>query len=47
MDDYDTSVLNSGGIIVDCCPCCTEKIAKLLAKNIGYYDIDGDKLVLK
>ena len=33
--------------IIDCCPGCTEKIAKLLAKNVGYYDIDEDKVIIK
>lgn len=47
MDDYDTSVISSAGIVIDCCDSCTEKIAKLLAKNIGYYDLDKDKLILK
>ncbi len=32
---------------IDCCNDCAEKIAKLLAKNIGYHDLDKDMLVRK
>ena len=32
---------------VDCCDDCCSKIAKLLAKHIGFYDEDKGKLIIK
>ena len=33
--------------IIDCCTVCTEKIAKLLAKNVGYYNLNEDKVTIR
>lgn len=44
MDNYELAYKDGD---VDCCNECIEKIAKLLAKHIGYYDIDEGKFVLK
>ena len=42
MSDYDDNK-------IDCCDACAEKVAKALAKNIGFYNEDEDeaKLVIK
>lgn len=32
---------------IDCCNDCTEKIARLLVENIGYYDPEEDELIRK
>lgn len=32
---------------IDCCNDCIEKIAKLLANRIGYYDTEKDEIVVR
>ena len=44
IDDYESNYKDGS---VDCCDECLEKIAKLLAEHIGYYDIIKDKLIVK
>ena len=34
-------------MIIDCCHDCEEKIAKLFAEHIGYYDLEKDVIVRK
>ena len=48
LPEFDNEeFISMNDVEIDCCNDCIEKIAKLLANKIGYYDTEKDEIVVK